>query len=35
MSKGVSLGIYRDGEGRGMDASRTGSQPYVQLMGRR
>ncbi|KAI0661016.1 hypothetical protein C8Q70DRAFT_1044290 [Cubamyces menziesii] len=35
VSKGVSLGIYRDGEGRGMDASRTGSQPYVQLMGRR
>ncbi|KAH9899901.1 hypothetical protein C8Q73DRAFT_638258 [Cubamyces lactineus] len=35
VSKGVSLGIYRDSEGRGMEASRTGSQPYVQLMGRR
>ncbi|KAI0375605.1 hypothetical protein BV20DRAFT_984409 [Pilatotrama ljubarskyi] len=35
VSKGVSLGIYRDGKQRGMDASRTGSQPYVELMGRR
>ncbi|KAI0677589.1 hypothetical protein C8Q78DRAFT_99427 [Trametes maxima] len=35
MSKGVSLGIYRDGQQRGMEASRTGSQPYVELMGRR
>ncbi|KAI0353631.1 hypothetical protein OH77DRAFT_1522500 [Trametes cingulata] len=27
VTKGVSLGIYRDGKQRGMDASRTGSQP--------
>lgn len=35
VTKGVSLGIYRDGQQRGADASRTGAQPYVELMGRR
>ncbi|KAI9063276.1 hypothetical protein FKP32DRAFT_1592727 [Trametes sanguinea] len=35
VTKGVSLGIYKDGEQRGKEASRTGSQPYVELMGRR
>ncbi|OSD04218.1 hypothetical protein PYCCODRAFT_1364382 [Trametes coccinea BRFM310] len=35
VTKGVSLGIYKDGEQRGREASRTGSQPYVELMGRR
>ncbi|KAI0638156.1 hypothetical protein C8Q77DRAFT_1242299 [Trametes polyzona] len=35
VAKGVSLGLYRDGERRATDASRTGSQPYVELMGRR
>ncbi|KAI0832385.1 hypothetical protein BC628DRAFT_1346466 [Trametes gibbosa] len=35
VTKGVSLGIYRDDSQRGKEASRTGSQPYVELMGRR
>ncbi|KAI1795200.1 hypothetical protein LXA43DRAFT_970848 [Ganoderma leucocontextum] len=35
ITKGVSLGIYRDGKQDGREASRTGSQPYVELMGRR
>ena len=37
ISKGVSLGIYEPGtqKHKGTDASRTGSQPYVELMGRR
>ncbi|RDX55584.1 hypothetical protein OH76DRAFT_751615 [Lentinus brumalis] len=37
ISKGVSLGIYEPGtqKRKGTDASRTGSQPYVELMGRR
>ncbi|RPD67196.1 hypothetical protein L227DRAFT_619426 [Lentinus tigrinus ALCF2SS1-6] len=37
ISKGVSLGIYEPGTQKlkGADASRTGSQPYVELMGRR
>ncbi|KAK0490930.1 hypothetical protein IW261DRAFT_1547212 [Armillaria novae-zelandiae] len=34
LSKGVSLGIYKDGKQRGLDAIRGGSQPYVELMGR-
>ncbi|KAI0750715.1 hypothetical protein C8Q80DRAFT_1153578 [Daedaleopsis nitida] len=34
-TKGVSLGIYAQGKQNGMEASRTGSQPYVELMGRR
>lgn len=35
VSKGVSLGIYKDGEERGMEAVKGGSQSYVELMGRR
>ncbi|PIL37119.1 hypothetical protein GSI_00811 [Ganoderma sinense ZZ0214-1] len=35
ISKGVSLGLYKDGKQDGREASRTGSQPYVELMGRR
>ncbi|KAI0719586.1 hypothetical protein C8T65DRAFT_706263 [Cerioporus squamosus] len=37
ISKGVSLGIYEPGTQKlkGTDASRTGTQPYVELMGRR
>ncbi|KAI0723273.1 hypothetical protein C8Q76DRAFT_722285 [Earliella scabrosa] len=35
ITKGVSLGIYADGKQKGVEASRTGSQPYVELMGRR
>ncbi|KAH9853504.1 hypothetical protein C2E23DRAFT_754783 [Lenzites betulinus] len=35
VTKGVSLGIYREDSQRGREASRNGSQPYVELMGRR
>ena len=35
ITKGVSLGLYPDGKQKGREASRTGSQPYVELMGRR
>ncbi|CDO71254.1 hypothetical protein BN946_scf184908.g11 [Trametes cinnabarina] len=35
VTKGVSLGIYKGGSENGKEASRTGSQPYVELMGRR
>ncbi|KAJ3570201.1 hypothetical protein NP233_g4562 [Leucocoprinus birnbaumii] len=35
ISKGVSIGIYKEGKGQGMEASSTGSQPYVDIMGRR
>ncbi|KAG7449117.1 uncharacterized protein BT62DRAFT_1002659 [Guyanagaster necrorhizus] len=35
LSKGVSLGIYQDGKQKGLDAIKGGSQPYVELMGRR
>ena len=35
ISKGVSIGLYANGQQKGMDASRTGNQPYVELMGRR
>ncbi|KAJ7665541.1 hypothetical protein B0H17DRAFT_1184561 [Mycena rosella] len=35
VSKGVSMGIYKKGTERGMEASKGGSQPYVELMGRR
>ncbi|KAK0230875.1 hypothetical protein IW262DRAFT_1262902 [Armillaria fumosa] len=34
LSKGVSLGIYKEGKQKGLDAIRGGSQPYVELMGR-
>ncbi|KAF6762290.1 hypothetical protein DFP72DRAFT_1148717 [Ephemerocybe angulata] len=35
LSKGVSLGIYDKNKETGMEASRAGVQPYVELMGRR
>ncbi|TFK43459.1 hypothetical protein BDQ12DRAFT_731481 [Crucibulum laeve] len=35
VSKGVSLGCFEKGREMGMEATRTGSQPYVELMGRR
>ncbi|KAF9485283.1 hypothetical protein BDN70DRAFT_903119 [Pholiota conissans] len=35
ISKGVSLGIYDKGNFRNTDAQPGGSQPYVELMGRR
>lgn len=35
ISKGVSLGIYEEGKQQGREASKDGSQPYVDLMGRR
>lgn len=35
LSKGVSLGIYKEGKQKGLDAIRDGSQPYVELMSRR
>ncbi|KAJ6598982.1 hypothetical protein DFH09DRAFT_1243465 [Mycena vulgaris] len=35
ISKGISMGIYKQGTERGMEASKGGSQPYVELMGRR
>ncbi|KAF8165272.1 hypothetical protein B0H34DRAFT_793681 [Crassisporium funariophilum] len=34
-SKGVSLGIYKREEERGIEAAKNGTQPYVELMGRR
>ncbi|KAH8105877.1 hypothetical protein BXZ70DRAFT_917193 [Cristinia sonorae] len=34
ISKGVSLGIYDKGKEKGVEASKGGSQPYVDLMGR-
>ncbi|PPR07041.1 hypothetical protein CVT26_005242 [Gymnopilus dilepis] len=35
VTKGVSLGIYTKEHDRGREASRDGSQPYVELIGRR
>jgi hypothetical protein len=35
VSKGVSLGIYKSNEERGREARVEGSQPYVELIGRR
>lgn len=35
LAKGVSLGIYKDGKQKGIEAARGGTQPYVELMGRR
>lgn len=35
ISKGVSLGLYDEKKKDGVEASRGGSQPYVDLMGRR
>ena len=35
VSKGVSIGIYAKGKDKDLDAAKGGSQPYVELMGRR
>ncbi|KAI0773438.1 hypothetical protein BC629DRAFT_1291076 [Irpex lacteus] len=35
ISKGVSIGIYSEAKKNGVEASKDGSQPYVDLMGRR
>ncbi|CCM03183.1 uncharacterized protein FIBRA_05305 [Fibroporia radiculosa] len=35
ISKGVSLGIFDKNKSKGVDASPSGTQPYVDLMGRR
>lgn len=35
ISRGVSLGIYEKSKQAGIEASPTGSQPYVDLMDRR
>ena len=35
ISKGVSLGIYDESKKKGVEASKDGSRPYVDLMGRR
>jgi hypothetical protein len=35
VTKGVSLGIYDKDKERGTEAAANGSQPYVELMGRR
>ena len=35
VTKGVSLGIYEADEGRGREATKDGSQPYVELIGRK
>jgi len=35
ISKGVSLGIFDASRNNGMEAARAGSQPYVDIMGRR
>jgi hypothetical protein len=34
-SKGVKLGIFEEGRGKGMEPSQGGGQPYVDFMGRR
>lgn len=35
ISKGVSIGLYDEAKNKGVEASKGGSQPYVDLMGRR
>jgi hypothetical protein len=35
ISKGVSLGIFNKGKEKGLEASREGAQPFVEIMGRR
>lgn len=35
ISKGVAIGIYTEDKKNGVEASKGGSQPYVDLMGRR
>ncbi|KAK1236492.1 hypothetical protein PQX77_000269 [Marasmius sp. AFHP31] len=34
ISKGVSLGIFEEGKGKGLDATSGGTQPYVDFIGR-
>ncbi|KAF9446939.1 hypothetical protein P691DRAFT_761189 [Macrolepiota fuliginosa MF-IS2] len=34
ISKGIHLGVFNEGKGKDIEASQTGSQPYVNLMGR-
>lgn len=35
VSKGESIGVFEKGKGKGLEAERGGSQPYIDLMGRR
>ena len=35
ISKGVSLGIFDQSKGKGVEIAKGESQPYVDLMGRR
>ena len=35
ISKGVAIGMYDESKKDGVEASKGGSQPYVDLMGRR
>ena len=35
VSKGVSIGVHASGKGKEASRSTGGSQPYVELMGRR
>lgn len=35
ISKGVSLGIFEEGKGKGVELAKGESQPYVDLLGRR
>ena len=35
VSKGTSLGIFTKDDDRGVEAAKDGSQPYIELMGRR
>ena len=34
-SKGVKLGIFEEGRGKGMEPAQASGQPYVDFMGRR
>lgn len=35
ISKGVSLGVFEQGKGKGLELAKGESQPYVDFMGRR
>lgn len=35
VSKGTSLGVFTKDDDRGVEAAKGGSQPYIELMGRR
>ncbi|TFK75834.1 hypothetical protein BDN72DRAFT_831278 [Pluteus cervinus] len=35
ISKGISLGLVEDKKGKGLEASREGTQPFIEIMGRR